>query len=278
MHPVATETPNPTFSTPAPATDLAPLLRRIFWLVHTIRTWPPQNAALLVPDEAPVSILAAAPFHEWSEVARQIQEDLKPETWRIERKENKGLPARTLILLRKSGQNYQVEILPLRGFKPARFFHDYQRGELLQSLLKTSGCSSFLHLNPNGLYFEKKLVVTNPPDLARFFGFAPKLIDSICPPAQFYSQIAESPFFDLALFCDSDPASQPDMQTTQPPVPESAPQSYPPAAEQEFKVWLRNIAKTRLSPATASSLTKPEIEERIHCINSGGDPDHLRRK
>ena len=196
MHSALIEAPDPSLSSPGDlATDLAPLLRQIFWLVHTIRRWTPPNLPT-GPDKPALSILAAAPYHEWSEVARQIQEDLKPGTWKIERKENKGLPARTLIYLRKSAQNYQVEILPLRGFKPARFFYDYQRGELLQALLKIAG-THFLHLNPTGLHFEDRLVMTNPPHLASFLGLNPKTVDAISStPAQLYSQIVQSPFFD----------------------------------------------------------------------------------
>src|SRR5271170_2342080 len=108
MHSALIEAPDPSLSSPGDlATDLAPLLRRIFWLVHSIKRWTPPNLPT-GPDKPALSILAAAPYHEWSEVARQIQEDLKPETWKIERKENNGLPARTLIYLRKSAQNYQV--------------------------------------------------------------------------------------------------------------------------------------------------------------------------
>lgn len=267
----------PTGTSPpshSPLSDLAPLLRRIFWLVHTVKTWPTQPH---LPNESPTLILAAAPFNEWNQLPRQIQGHIRPETWNIERKPNNGQAARTVISLRKDEQNYEVEILALRGFKPARFYYDYNRGCYLDLLTKSLIPSKLLHIAPTGLYYQNKLVITNPADLKKFFGLTMIPLDSGCTRAQLYSEIAHSPFFDpnLAFPPGQDREKPPsaDSENPQTPLHPTDPgnlESEISFALHEFKAWWNENSRAQCTTKPGSSqMTKADIEDRIHYINLG---------
>lgn len=267
-----------------PLADLAPLLRRIFWLVHTVRAWPrqpsppaPSKDLPHLAEQPPVFILASAPFKEWSEVARQIQNDIKPEAWNIERKIKNGETPRTIISLRKDQHNYEVQILPLRGFKPARFFYDYQRGWYLNQLTKLPTAPQLLQISPTGLYLAQKLVITNPGDLKKFFGLTGTALDPSYTPAQLYAEIAASPFFDPDLFfrCAEPPQKTPaapgEQHTSGPPhSPE------PTDAESnityrlpEFRTWWAANHSQASTTTAKARFSRADIEERIHYINLG---------
>jgi hypothetical protein len=272
MYPAFTEAADPGLST-STATDLAALLRRIFWLVHTIKTW--ETNASETAGQNPISLLASAPFREWSEVARQIQSDIKPENWKIERKENNGQPARTIISLRKHGQPYEVELLPLKGFKPSQFFYDYRRGHLLQILAKGTTDPTLLHINPTGLYYENKLVITNPPDQSRFLGLSVKPLHWNYTPHQLYSEIAASPFFDPYQFFEASKS-----QGAKNPPTETLPGAVIPQSNICLKAFTHWAERNHLHPAQAESpggkISRDDIEQRLHCIRAGIEPAHRR--
>jgi hypothetical protein len=255
----------PRASEGAPA-DLAPLLRRIFWCVHTVQSWDTAQTshthaeASPNPRPKPLFTLAAAPFHDWSQVAKQIQDKLSPDTWNIERKESNGQAPRTLIFLSRQQHDYEIEILPLRGFKPAPFYYDYQRGQYLSCFVKALYKPTFLHINASGLYCHKKLVMTNPNDLNRFFGLnssRPTPIYSA--PEQFYKELLNSPF------CHP---QQLQPQNSPEPIPTGLNENPP---LQTFISWCdANSALTAINETTIR-LSECDIEERIHNINLG-DP------
>jgi len=258
----------------SPLRDLASLLRRIFWLVHTVKTWPTQPD---LPNHSPTVILAAAPFNEWNQLPRQIQSHIRPETWNIERKPNNGQAARTVISLRKDEQNYEVEILALRGFKPARFYYDYNRGWYLDLLTKSPIASKLLHIAPTGLYYQSKLVITNPADLKKFFGLAMIPLDSGCTRAELYSEIVRSPFFDPNL------AFPPGQEFEKPATADSKHSQNPLhriesgnleaemiVALDDFKAWWNANSRAQgTTNGSSTQITKADIEDRIHYINLG---------
>ena len=259
----------------SPATDLAPLLRRIFWLVHAVKTWPGQPETFQEPH---TFILAAAPFNDWTQVAQQIQSDIKPETWNIERKESNGQAARTIVSLRKGDHSYEVQILPLRGFKPARFYYDYKRGDYLNLLVKAPAHPDLLHINSTGLYCQNKLVITNPADLKKFFGLTATRLDSNLSPNQFYSELVQSPFFHPTQFFPSiiepakaAPATSANGHGTETPqstVP--APTNlHSPSSLGFFKTWYDTNQSSLVPLPPPAGFSIADIEERIHCINLG---------
>ena len=224
--------------------DLCPALKRIFWLVHPIKSWDPNHSD-------PTTILVSAPLHDWREVARLIQTGVKPEAWKMERLGQSGEnnPATILIPLRKYQHTYQIQVLPLRAFKSACFYYDHQRGHYLARLIKLPART--LQLQPTGLFWEARLALAQPTQIRKFFGLngsrPEQQIRST--PADLYSEIAASPFFDPEHFFSRQPEEHP-VQSE---------------GFKEFDAWWQaNKPATKCEPL---HLTPKQIKDRIDCIS-----------
>lgn len=243
--------------------ELTASLRQLFWLVHPIRSWAAINPPEAPAPRKPSPLLASAPFFDWREVVRRIQIDIKPEAWTIEKKsltEESGL----LILLRKNHETFAIEILPLRSYQTACFYHDFSRGNYLKRLLPTVNANSLpqtqsqtqgthLAITPAGLFWTQTLVLSNLSGLTKFFGI-PKPANPTPIPKAFYAEIAGSPFFNPKTFFILKEESDPKAPTTaSPPI-------------QAFQNWWKTQEPSSFKPPAPVSYR--QLRDRIELIRS----------